>query len=389
MKKLNLLLGGVLSATLVLGACGNEDTKNKEESKKEQASKLSAEEQEKKYKKETKKLGESLDGVGEGIDEGLSDDSDESSADIAKGKENIKKAQKELKNYRDNTKYLDKANTEVGDYAYKTVDSMVLYAERYLDLEQFKKDNPELEDSYDIASMDATYTMFTVLESIQMDYEELDVEYKKEYLGAKGNEGVTDILALQQQSDITDLADAIGIYVAEFKDNLNSNQTKELSNKTYRNKINKNLIHEEPDMSKRDYNSIVQDFNEISPEFLHYEKVNKMISTTEYNYMIDLRNGVVDVDTDSEMDDFDSSESDSSDDSISEEPVTRENVIDKVEEYEGEPLDTETYTYKEPEKTDDGNWGFSFTDENGDLAGSYTVDENGIVTKYDEDGEEE
>lgn len=387
--KTKLLLTGMLSATLLLGACGNEDTKNKEESKKEQASKLSAEEQEKKYKKETKKLGESLDGVGEGIDEGLSDDSDESSADIAKGKENIKKAQKELKNYRDNTKYLDKANTEVGDYAYKTVDSMVLYAERYLDLEQFKKDNPELEDSYDIASMDATYTMFTVLESIQMDYEELDVEYKKEYLGAKGNEGVTDILALQQQSDTTDLADAIGIYVAEFKDNLNSNQTKELSNKAYRNKINKNLIHEEPDMSKRDYNSIVQDFNEISPEFLHYEKVNKMISTTEYNYMIDLRNGVVDVDTDSEMDDFDSSESDSSDDSISEEPVTRENVIDKVEEYEGEPLDTETYTYKEPEKTDDGNWGFSFTDENGDLAGSYTVDENGIVTKYDEDGEEE
>lgn len=387
--KTKLLLTVMLSATLLLGACGNEDTKNKEESKKEQASKLSAEEQEKKYKKETKKLGESLDGVGEGIDEGLSDDSDESSADIAKGKENIKKAQKELKNYRDNTKYLDKANTEVGDYAYKTVDSMVLYAERYLDLEQFKKDNPELEDSYDIASMDATYTMFTVLESIQMDYEELDVEYKKEYLGAKGNEGITDILALQQQSDTTDLADAIGIYVAEFKDNLNSNQTKELSNKTYRNKINKNLIHEEPDMSKRDYNSIVQDFNEIAPEFLHYEKVNKMISTTEYNYMIDLRNGVVDVDTDSEMDDFDSSESDSSDDSISEEPVTRENVIDKVEEYEGEPLDTETYTYKEPEKTDDGDWGFSFTDENGDLAGSYTVDEDGIVTKYDEDGEEE
>lgn len=387
--KTKLLLTGMLSATLLLGACGNDDTKNKEESKKEQASKLSAEEQEKKYKKETKKLGEFLADAGEGVNEGLSDDSDESDTDIAKGKENIKKVQKELKKYRDNTKYLDKANTEVGDYAYKTADSMVLYVERYLDLEQFKKNNPELEDSYDIASIDATYTMFTVLESIQMDYEELDVEYKKEYLGAKGNEGITDILALQQESDTTDLADGMGVYVAEFKDNLNSNQTKELSNKTYRNKINKNLIHEEPDMSRRDYNSIVQDFNEIAPEFLQYEKVNKMISTTEYNYMIDLRNGVVDVDTNSEIDDFDSSEPDSSDGSISEEPVTRENVIDKVEEYEGEPLDTETYTYKEPEKTDDGDWGFSFTDENGDLAGSYIVDEDGIVTKYDEDGEEE
>ena len=71
-----------------------------------------------------------------------------------------------------------------------------------------------------------------------------------------------------------------------------------------------------------------------------------MISTTEYNYMIDLRNGVVDVDTDSEIEDFGSSESDDSDSSSSDEPVTRENVIDKVEEYEGEPLDTETYTYK-------------------------------------------
>ncbi|WP_341636883.1 hypothetical protein [Staphylococcus casei] len=382
--KTKLLLTGFVSATLLLGACGNDDTKNKEESKKEQALKLSDEDQEKKYKKETKKLGEILAEAGKGVNEGLSDDSDDSDTDIASDKEDIKKVQKELKKYHDNTKYLDKANTEVGDYAYKTADSMVVYVERSLDLEQFKKDNPELEDSYDIASIDATYTLFTVLESIQMDYEDLDVEYKKEYLGAKGNEGVTDILALQQESNTTDLAEGMGVYVAEFKDNLNSKQTKELSNKTYRNKINKNLIHEEPDMSKRDYNSIVQDFNEIAPEFLQYEKVNEMISTTEYNYMMDLRNGVVDADTDSEIDDFDSS-----DDSSSEEPVTRENVIDKVEEYEGEPLDTETYTYKEPEKTDDGNWGFSFTDENGDLAGSYIVDKDGIVTKYNEDGEEE
>ena len=30
--------------------------------------------------------------------------------------------------------------------------------------------------------------------------------------------------------------------------------------------------------------------------------------------------------------------------------MTRDNVIDKVEEYEGHTLDTDTYTYKEPEK---------------------------------------
>lgn len=386
MKKLNLLLAtGMVSTTMLLGACGNDDSKK--EDKKEQESKLSAEEQESKYKKETKKLGEFLSEAGKGVNEGLSDDSDSSESDISK--EDIKEAQKELKKYRYNTKNLDKINKEVGDYAYKTADAMILYVERVSELEQFKKENTELEDSYDIANIDAVYTLFTVLESIQMDYEDLDTDYKKEYLGTKGNEGITDILALQQESSTTDLADGMGIYVAEFKDNLNSNQTKELSNKSYRNKMNKNLIHEEPDMSKRDYNSIVQDFNEKAPEFLQYDEVNKMISTTEYNYMMDLRNGVVDADTDSEIDDFDSSESSSNDDSGSEEPVTRDNVIDKVEEYEGEPLDTETYTYKEPEKTDDGGWGFSFTDKDDNLAGSYIVDVDGIVTKYDEDGEEE
>ena len=45
--------------------------------------------------------------------------------------------------------------------------------------------------------------------------------------------------------------------------------------------------------------------------------------------------------------------------------------------------------YKEPEKNSDGDWGFSFTDKNGDLAGSYIVTSDGSVTKYDENGEEE
>lgn len=382
--KTKLLLTGIVTATLLLGACGNNDAEKQEETKKEQASKLSDEEQEKKYKEETKKLGEILAKAGEGISEDISD---EASDDNDISKEDFKALKKEINKYRDNTKHLDKVNTEIGDYAYKTAYSMLLYAERTYELENFKKNNPDLEDAYDLANIDAVYTLLTVFETIQMDYEDFDIDYKKEYLGAKGNEGVTDILALQEEADTMDLADGLGVAISEFQDDLNSNQNKELSNKEYRDKISKNLIHEEPDMSKREYNSIVQDYNEVAPTFLQYDEVDKMVSTTEYNYMMDLRNGVVDVDT--EMDDFDSSESDSSDDSIGEEPVTRENVIDKVEEYEGEPLDTETYTYKEPEKTDDGDWGFSFTDENGDLAGSYTVDEDGIVTKYDEDGEEE
>lgn len=88
--------------------------------------------------------------------------------------------------------------------------------------------------------------------------------------------------------------------------------------------------------------------------------------------------------SDDESDD-DSSSSDSSSDS---EEVTRDNVIDKVESYEGEKLDTDTYTFKEPEKTSDGKWGFSYDDKDGNLAGSYTVDtDDGYVTKYDENGD--
>ncbi len=83
----------------------------------------------------------------------------------------------------------------------------------------------------------------------------------------------------------------------------------------------------------------------------------------------------------------DGSDSDSDDDSSSEK-VTRENVIDKVESYEGSLLDTDKYTYKEPEKTDEGKWGFSFEDKDGNLAGSYIIDDDGKVTEYDENGEE-
>lgn len=52
-----------------------------------------------------------------------------------------------------------------------------------------------------------------------------------------------------------------------------------------------------------------------------------------------------------------------SDESSSTEKVTRANVIDKVEDYEGHQLDTETYTYKEPEQDENGDWGFSILDK--------------------------
>ena len=44
------------------------------------------------------------------------------------------------------------------------------------------------------------------------------------------------------------------------------------------------------------------------------------------------------------------SDDDDSSNASSDEKVTRDNVIDKVESYEGSTLDTDNYTYKEPEK---------------------------------------
>lgn len=67
--------------------------------------------------------------------------------------------------------------------------------------------------------------------------------------------------------------------------------------------------------------------------------------------------------------------------------VTRNNVIDLVEDYEGHMLYTDTYTYKEPEQMSDGRWGFSILDKSGNLKGSYIIDTDGTVTKYDEKGQ--
>lgn len=77
------------------------------------------------------------------------------------------------------------------------------------------------------------------------------------------------------------------------------------------------------------------------------------------------------------------------DDEPSEEIVDRSNVMDFVEDYEGETLDTDSYTFKEPEHRDDGSWGFAYYTKDGELAGSYIVDEYGMVSKFDEDGIEE
>ncbi|EHR97904.1 hypothetical protein SEVCU127_2181 [Staphylococcus epidermidis VCU127] len=85
---------------------------------------------------------------------------------------------------------------------------------------------------------------------------------------------------------------------------------------------------------------------------------------------------------------YTSDEGTSNNDASNDDKVTRDNVIDKVEAYEGHQLDTDTYTFKEPEQNVDGDWGFSILDKEGNLEGSYIVTSDGEVTKYDENGEE-
>lgn len=82
-----------------------------------------------------------------------------------------------------------------------------------------------------------------------------------------------------------------------------------------------------------------------------------------------------------------SSSSSSASSSSSSTKVTRSNVIDLVEDYEGHLLDTTTYTYKEPAQFTDGRWGFSILDKSGNLVGSYIIDTDGTVTKYDKNGD--
>ena len=90
----------------------------------------------------------------------------------------------------------------------------------------------------------------------------------------------------------------------------------------------------------------------------------------------------------SESNTSDEGTSNSDSDTSNADKVTRSNLIDKVEAYEGHPLDTATYTFKEPEQNEDGDWGFSILDKEGNLEGSYIVTSDGEVTKYDENGEE-
>lgn len=294
--KTKLLFTGILSATLLLGACNNSE----EDQQKQEQKSMSYEEQEKEYIKETKKFGEALVEMNEGSEE----NDEEASEEVDITDKDLDDTKKYIKDYEDNTKHLDKANKEVGDYALKTTKSVYEYVKNAKKLNEFAEANPELEKSYDLALIDSTYSLFAVYEDLEMDYEMLDIEYKKEYLGKKGNEALTDMLATHYEIDLTELADATGILITEYDEELTDEQHKQLSNMNYRKEMNKLMAEEEPDMSKRQYNSVVDEYNASAPQFLHYTKADKMVTVTDYNYLIDLKNGIEYAETDAELESF-------------------------------------------------------------------------------------
>ncbi|GGI39403.1 hypothetical protein GCM10010896_03210 [Mammaliicoccus stepanovicii] len=66
--------------------------------------------------------------------------------------------------------------------------------------------------------------------------------------------------------------------------------------------------------------------------------------------------------------------------------ITRHNVFDAVEAFEGvDKVDTDNTTWKEPKKTGD-TYGFSYENKDGKLLGSYNVREDGYVESFDEEG---
>ncbi|WP_232170994.1 hypothetical protein [Staphylococcus gallinarum] len=135
---------------------------------------------------------------------------------------------------------------------------------------------------------------------------------------------------------------------------------------------------DEDDYSQSESNRILNNPKTVKLQDLSQSEINEWTSViSESNSSNESSNSSSDDSSDETSDDNDSGS------------VTRENVIDKVEDYEGHTLDTSEYTYKEPEQQDNGDWGFSFTDKDGELAGSYIIDSDGNVTKYDENGDPE
>jgi len=291
MKK-SLITASLLSTLILLGACGNDgsSSENKE-------SNLKPEKQEEIYSKEVKLLGKAM-----SDEEAIEDNTNKVSDELKKS----------LDRYENKTKNLDSVDTQVGDLTLKVGRSVEIMNDRMYELDKFNEDNPDKEIEYNLALVDVGINTAQALESVSDEYDSIDVSYKNDTIGKKANEEITDALSSLPAYELDELIDDYGTgIVGNEETDLTQEQQKVLSDTKYRDELKKEVMtQEEPDTSKNEYNESVNMFNKFAPEFLHYKEVDKMVSTTENNNMMDIRNAVVSANTDAGVDSYEDMEKD-------------------------------------------------------------------------------
>lgn len=284
MKK--LLLATSLTGILLLGACGNNESESKEP--KQEQKQMTVEQEEKIQKEELRKVVKQLD---------VTMNSEEVE------KDEIDKLDKAIKNFESKTKNLEQVNNTVSDPVIKISKVNSELGKNILIMEDFKKNNPDLPETYDLANGDLMYHSVLALSSIVPEYEQLDAEYKNKVLGKDLNSKFTDLI-FTDETGLSEVAEGLGILAIEYSEQPTDEQLKQLPNKDYRDMLTKYGYTDEPDVSKNEYNSMVQDYNELAPEFLHYKEATEMVSADENLSMGDIRNGIVGAKTDSEVEDY-------------------------------------------------------------------------------------
>src|SRR5699024_3216554 len=163
-----------------------------------------------------------------------------------------------------------------------------------------------------LALVDVGINTAQALESVSDEYDSIDVSYKNDTIGKKANEEITDALSSLPAYELDELIDDYGTGIVGNEEiDLTQEQQKVLSETKYRDELKKEVMtQEEPDTSKNEYNESVNMFNKFAQEFLHYKEVDKMVSTTENNNMMDIRNAVVSANTDAGVDSYEDMEKD-------------------------------------------------------------------------------
>ena len=283
MKK---LLAISLAGVLILGACGNNESESKE-SKQEQTQ-LTFEQEEKIQKEELRNLTKVL------VDTVNADDT---------SKEVTSKLDKAIKQYENKTKNLKQVDTIISDPVYKSAKTFQTTLGGIRDINEFEENNSDLTETVKLANMDIVYHTIITLNSIYEEYSQIDASYKNEVLGKELNSDFTNVIT-EADIDTMELSDAMGILAIEYSEELTDEQLNQLPSKEYRNSLAKYGYTDEPDVSKNEYNSMVQDFNELSPAFLHYKEATDLVSADENLSMSDIRNGIVGAKTDSDVEDY-------------------------------------------------------------------------------------